>query len=198
MMRKIITILLICILGLKVSAQEPHKKRALQIEELLEKNNPNAYKTLVDKGNFLVLDNFRTGKRKRFYEGDKLRFKTKEGQIFQEEILEISDSTFSVYQYSDLEKKLYKYTFNPSEIDQIFRRDKYKGLKVGLSWGSLAILTPLAYDYIYFDRNPFANAQGWAILGGIQSALILLQNRSKFFNSMHLNSHRQLKILKAY
>lgn len=197
-MKTTFTILLISVLSLNVFAQEPHKKKALQIEELLEKNNPNAYKTLAEKGNFLVLDNFRTGKRKRFYEGDKLRFKTREGQIFQEDILEISDSTFSVYQYSDLERKLYKYTFSPSEIDKIYRRDKYKGLKIGLSWSSLAILTPLAYDYIYFHRNPFANAQGWAILGGIQSALILLQNRSKFFNSIQLNSNRQLKILKAY
>lgn len=186
------------VLSLNVFAQEPHKKKALPIEELLEKNKPNAYKTLVEKGNFLVLDNFNTGKRKRFYEGDKLRFKTKEGQIFQEDLLEITDSTFSVYQYSDLERKLYKYTFKPEEITKIYRRDKYKGLKVGITWSSLAVLMPLAYDYIYFKKNPFRNTQGWVTIGSIQAALIVLQNHSKFFNGKKLNDNHQLRILKAY
>ncbi|MBK9510325.1 MAG: hypothetical protein IPP61_12750 [Cytophagaceae bacterium] len=197
-MKNIFTILLISVLSLNVFAQEPHKKKALPIEELLEKNKPNAYKTIVEKGNFLVLDNFNTGRRKRFYEGDKLRFKTKEGQIFQEDLLEITDSTFSVYQYSDLERKLYKYTFKPEEITKIYRRDKYKGLKVGLTWSSLAVLMPLAYDYIYFKKNPFQNTQGWVTIGSIQAALIVLQNHSKFFNARKLNDNHQLRILKAY
>ena len=104
-MKKLIFLILL-ISAESVFGQEPHQKEALQIEELLEKNNPNLYKTIKRGGNYLVLDNYRRQKRRRYYVGDMLGFKTESGQFFQEELSEIGDSTITIMHYNNVERKL--------------------------------------------------------------------------------------------
>ena len=44
-----------------VLAQESHQKQALELEELLEKNNPEQFRSIRRKANYLVLNNYRKG-----------------------------------------------------------------------------------------------------------------------------------------
>ncbi|MCD8539969.1 MAG: hypothetical protein LRY55_09525, partial [Leadbetterella sp.] len=50
--------------------KEPHKRTPLAIDELLRKNDPGAYKAMTSKAPFLVVANYRNGKRWRYFEGD--------------------------------------------------------------------------------------------------------------------------------
>ena len=157
-MRKLI-FLIILISAESLFGQEPHQKEALQIEELLEKNNPNLYKTIQRGGNYLVLDNYRNQKRRRFYVGDLLGFKTQEGKFFQEELSEIGDSTLTVMHYNNVERKLETWVIKVSDIKKVYRREVYKGIKWGLGWGSLAAFLPLMYDWVQFGQSPAQNSE---------------------------------------
>lgn len=195
-MRKLIAVL-IFLTALRVYGQEPHQKQALEIEELLEKNNPHLYKTIQRGGNYLVLDNYRSHKRRRYYEGDILGFRTKEGQFFQEEISEIGDSTLTVMHYNNVERKLETWVVSVSDVQKVYRREVYKGIKWGLGWGALAAFVPVLYDWVQYGRSPAKNTEALILIPAIQAANILLSNRSKFFNGIKLNDNKQLKVFKS-
>lgn len=195
-MRKLI-FLIILISAESLFGQEPHQKEALQIEELLEKNNPNLYKTIQRGGNYLVLDNYRNQKRRRFYVGDLLGFKTQEGKFFQEELSEIGDSTLTVMHYNNVERKLETWVIKVSDIKKVYRREVYKGIKWGLGWGSLAAFLPLMYDWVQFGQSPAQNSEALILIPAIQVGLIVLNNRSKFFNGIKLSGNKQLKVFKS-
>ncbi|MCP9766805.1 hypothetical protein EGI22_02720 [Lacihabitans sp. LS3-19] len=195
-MKTIITFFFLA-LTFSVFAQEPHQKQALEIEELLEKNNPEQFRSIRRKSNYLVLNNYRSGKRRRYYEGQLLAFKTKEGQFFQEEINEIGDSTITVLFYNTIERKLETHIIPIKNISKVYRREVYKGIRWGLGVGSLAALLPLGYDWIYFNKLPWQNTQALIMIPAIQAGVILLNNRSKFFNGIKLNDNKQLKIFKS-
>jgi hypothetical protein len=195
-MRKLI-FLIILISAESLFGQEPHQKEALQIEELLEKNNPNLYKTIQRGGNYLVLDNYRNQKRRRFYVGDLLGFKTQDGKFFQEELSEIGDSTLTVMHYNNVERKLETWVIKVSDIKKVYRREVYKGIKWGLGWGSLAAFLPLMYDWVQFGQSPAQNSEALILIPAIQVGLIVLNNRSKFFNGIKLSGNKQLKVFKS-
>lgn len=180
-----------------IFAQEPHQKEALQIEELLEKNNPNLYKTIQRGGNYLVLDNYRNQKRRRYYVGDMLGFRTKSGQFFQEELSDIGDSSITVMHYNNVERKLETWVVNLSDIKKVYKREVYKGIKWGLGWGSLAAFVPIFYDWVQFGRSPAQNTEALILIPAIQAGNILIVNRSKFFNCIKLNGNKQLKVFKS-
>jgi hypothetical protein len=196
-MRKLIFLILLTSAKI-VFGQEPHQKEALQVEELLEKNNPNLYKTIQRGGNFLVLDNYRNQKRRRYYVGDMFGFKTKSGDFFQEELSEIGDSTLTIMHYNNVERKLETWVIKVSDIRKVYRREVYKGIKWGLGWGSLAAFLPLVYDWVQFGRSPAQNSEALVMIPAIQAGLIVLNNRSKFFNGIKLNENKQLKVFKSF
>lgn len=195
-MRKLI-FLIILISAESLFGQEPHQKEALQIEELLEKNNPNLYKTIQRGGNYLVLDNYRNQKRRRYYVGDMLAFKTKSGEFFQEELSEIGDSTITIMHYNNVERKLETWVVKLAEIKKVYRREVYKGIKWGLGWGTLAAFVPIFYDWVQFGRSPAENTEALIMIPAIQAGSILIANRSKFFNDIKLNGNKQLKVFKS-
>lgn len=195
-MRKLIFLILL-ISAESLFGQEPHQKEALQIEELLEKNNPNLYKTIQRGGNYLVLDNYRNQKRLRYYVGDMLGFRTESGQFFQEELSEIGDSTLTVMHYNNVERKLETWVIKLADIKKVYRREVYKGIKWGLGWGTLAAFVPIFYDWVQFGRSPAENTEALIMIPAIQAGSILIANRSKFFNRINLNGNKQLKIFKS-
>lgn len=189
--------LLLLVSASSVFSQEPHQKEALQLEKLLEKNNPNLYKTIQRGGNYLVLDNYRSQKRRRYYVGDKLGFKTESGQFFQEELSEIGDSTITIMHYNNIERKLETWVIKLTDIKKVYRREVYKGIKLGLGWGTLAAFAPIFYDWIQFGIPPAQNTEGLILITAIQAASVVIANRSKFFNGMNLNDNKQLKVFKS-
>jgi hypothetical protein len=195
-MRKLIFLILL-ISAETLFGQEPHQKEALHIEELLEKNNPNLYKTIQRGGNYLVLDNYRNQKRRRYYVGDMLGFRTESGQFFQEELSEIGDSTLTVMHYNNVERKLETWVIKLADIKKVYRREVYKGIKWGLGWGTLAAFVPIFYDWVQFGRSPAENTEALIMIPAIQAGSILIANRSKFFNGIKLNGNIQLKIFKS-
>ncbi len=190
-------LLVLLFLPLMTLAQDPHKKEAVPVEKLLEKNNATQFKTIQDKKNFLVVDHLKTGRRVRFYEGDVFRFRTKEGVIFQDEIWEMSDSTFTILKYDESVRHLEYFTFGMNDVERYYKRPVRKGIRHGISWTSTAALMPLAYDWVYFNIEPWKNPNSIKGILIIQAALTLIQNRDKFFNSRKFNDNVRLKVFKA-
>jgi hypothetical protein len=189
--------LILFFLPVVLLAQDPHNREALPVEKLLEKNNATQFRAIQDKKNFLVIDHLRTGKRQRFYKGDVFRFKTKEGLVFQDELVEISDSTFTIIKYDESVNHLEYFTFKFAEIERYYKRPVRKGIRSGLSWASFAALMPLAYDWAYFKIEPWRNPNAVKGILIVQGALTLIQNRNKFFNSRKFNDNIRLKSFKS-
>jgi hypothetical protein len=189
--------LLFIFLPILVLAQDPHQKKAMTIDEILQRSNVNKYNTIKEKANFLVVDNLRTGQRIRFYNGDIFRFKTKESIIYQEEISEITDSTFSILFYDLNTRHLSTVTFLPADIDSYYKRNVRKGVKWGLTWASLGALAPLIFDWAQYKRNPLQNTDALIGIPIIQSGIILLNNKDKFFNKQKIKNNTKLKIFKS-
>jgi hypothetical protein len=178
-------------------AQDPHQRKASSVEELLEKNNANQYLALKNKSNFLVIDHLKSGWRERIYTGEVFRFKTIDGIFLQEEISEITDSTFTILRYNDLTRQLETLVFKPSEIEKYYKREVRKGIRWGLTWASFGTLLPLLYDWVQFRIPPTQNTNALIGIPVIQAGLILINNRDKFFNSRKFTSNRRLKIFKT-
>lgn len=179
-------------------AQEPHQKKAKSVDELLEVHNPNQYQAIQKKANYLVIDRLTAHKRTRLYEGDVFRFKTNTGIVFQEEISEITDSTFSIYYYDQTDRHLKTFTYRPDEITKYYKRTHGEKFRWGLSWGTLGAFLPLAYDWIYYKVPPAQNRGALIGIPLIQAANILIMNRNRYFNGKRFNDNTQLKIFKGH
>jgi hypothetical protein len=189
--------LLLFILSFAAFAQNTEDDQTKSVEQLLEKKNPNQYKTLVNKRNYLVINHINSGKRIRIYEGDIFRFQTHDGILMQEPVQEITDSTFTVVWYDEGARHLQTLIFKPEEIAKYYKREVKKGINSGISWGSLGALSPLLYDWMIFRIPPHQNINSlWGVLG-IQAGITLMSNRNKFFNAKKFTNNRQLRIFKT-
>jgi hypothetical protein len=179
-------------------AQEPQKKAPESVDELFEKENPEAFYSKISKSDYLVLDRYRKSKRKRFYVGNQIHFKTRELGNLNGELTEIKDSTITIALMGYDLDRIQLHTTNISEITKLYKNKPYKGIRLGWNWATPAVTFPVFYDWIYFKKSPLNNREGWLMVMGIETARILIVNKNKYFNSIKINGHNQLKIFKSY
>lgn len=176
-------------------AQNPQKEIPKSVQELLQKDNPDAYRYLNNKDNFLVVANYRNGKRWKYYEGDLIRFKDKKGNYFEEKVEFISDSTFSVYHFNKNSGLLELYTFEPMDIKATYKYKRGGFMKTALL--SMTPFIPMALlDWGLNDIPPNRNTDFlWiAPVVGIGNALIF--KHKNLFNKQKLKRNKELKIIK--
>lgn len=198
MINNIILILVLMSLPFFGFAQDPHQKKAKTIEEIIETNDPNKFKSLKNKDNFLVVEKPRNGNRVRFYIGDTFRFKTKDGVLYQEEINKISDSTFTIVYFDQVSRHVTYDEFKLDQIAKYYKRPVRKGLNWGLSWASFGAFMPLLYDWVRFKIPPLENREALIGIPAIQAGLIVIGNRDKYFNGKKFNENRKLRIFKSF
>lgn len=175
--------------------KEPHKRTPIAIDELLLKNDPKAYKAVTTKTPFMVVANYRNGKRWRYFEGDVLRFSTRDGKYFEEDLAFIEDSTFTIYRYNQPARRMEQLTFHVDEVSSVYKYKRGGVLKTGLL--SMGPFVPMALlDWALYDNNPLQNKDFLWIAPIVGAGNILIFKHKNLFNKQKLGNNKALKIVK--
>ena len=174
--------------------KEPHKKTPLSIEKLMEKTNPENYKALTARTPYLLVANYRNGKRWRYFEGDVLRFKTTDGRYFEEDLAFVDDSTFTVYRYDMTARKMEQFTFGVEEVKAVYKNKRGGALKAGLL--SMGPFLPMALlDWALYDNPPHTNKDFLWIAPIVGAGNMLIFKHKSLFNKQKLGNNKALKII---
>lgn len=177
--------------------KEPHKRVPVAVDELLRKTDPKSYKALTTKTPFMVVANYRNGKRWRYFEGDVLRFKTRDGKYFEEDLAFIEDSTFTIYKYNTVDRSIEQLTFRAEEISAVYKYKRGGIWKTGLM--SMGPFVPMALlDWGLYDTPPHENKDFLWIAPIVGAGNILLFKHKNLFNKQKLGNNKALKIIKPY
>lgn len=184
--------ILVCNFGF---AQDPHLQKPKSVDELLKSENPLKYKSITEHQNYLVIENLRFLNRKKIYIGEVIGIKDKKGEFHQDEIYEISDSTFTLIHYNENSNHFEYSIFRPEDVKRYYTKKVHKGIK----WrSSLFAYAPLAYDWLAFNLKPWENQDTFIKITGLQMCLLLISNRDKFFKSRKINDNYRIRIFKSY
>ncbi len=174
--------------------KEPHKRKALTVEQLLEKNDPKAYKAITATSPFITVANYRNGKRWRYFEGDILRFKTQDGRYFEEDLAFIDDSTFTIYRYDATARRMDQMTFGADEVKAVYKYKRGGALKTGLL--SMGPFVPMALlDWVLYKNPPYTNKDFLWIAPIVGAGNMLIFKHKSLFNKQKLGRNKALKII---
>lgn len=189
-MTKIFTLFFLVSFVLIVQGQQ-----VLESKELFLKQNAQNQTYLLADGRYLALDIYRFGriKRHRFFEGDELTFKLKNGRKrLRENITAISDSSFTYSSFNDiLNENLYtEVKFRDIRKIRVYRRIPWvtQGAYMLPVAGGIFLLSD---TFIYRGGMEFQiqfDPKSTLIAGGIASLGILCKRLS--FPTYNLNRHR--------
>ena len=188
-----------------VSAQEIPKERPLEErslvkepDEILKSRLGNQGKSLINKSNYLVMDNVLFGVRHRWYIGDKLKLKEKgRAKKFQGIIESITDSSLIFVEYNDIMLRYDVDTIQLKNIRTIFVRRSVPLLS------ALSKLLP-AYTIVsligksvkavqtdsWYPYKDISTIEYVAYSGGVLGFML---SRQRF----RINSYRPLKVIKG-
>lgn len=177
------------------SGKDFHERESKTIDEILKKNQPGLYKTYTTQSNFLVVANYRNGKRWRYFEGDVMRFKTNDGKYFEEEITTIDDSSFTLYRYNNQIRKLEMFSFSTDEIEAVYKHKKGSFLKPALI-SMVAIIPYALFDWYNTKIPPTSNQDFLVITPIVGLGNALLFGYKDIFNKQKLRKNKELKIVR--
>jgi hypothetical protein len=196
-MKKIGLLLLCCHFAFAQTDKDFHHRRPLTVEELLEINNAKAFKSITAKSPFMVVSNYRNGKRWRYFEGEVFRFKTKDGRYFEEELAMIEDSTFTVYRYNKQEQKMDHFTFRTKDVKAVYKNKRGGGAKVALL--SMTPILPMALlDWAVYNNPPLKNKDFLWITPIVGAGNLLIFKHKNLFNKQKMGENRTLRIIRPY
>lgn len=176
-----------------VFAQDFHKREAISVEELIYRQDPNRAKTIFNKGRYLVLENLRSNSRTRFYEGDLLRFKTKDDFVFEDDIYSISDSSFVITSLNEVTNRYEYVEIKLKEVERIYKRPKKK-IKI-----NLLTFAPVGYLFIEWaawNVPPLSNKK-LPLAIGLSLAQPLIGVISNQFRSRKITENYRLRIFQS-
>lgn len=190
---KYIVFFTILVVNSPVFAQDFHKRDALSVEELIYRQDPNRAKAMFNKGRYLVLENLRNNSRNRFYEGDLLRFKTKDDFVFEDDIYSISDSSFVITSLNEVTNRYEYVEIKLNEIERIYKRPKKK-IKV-----NLLTFAPVGYLFIEWAawRTPPLSNSKLPLAIGLSLAQPFIGVISNQFRSRRITENYRLRIFQS-
>ncbi len=174
---------------------QEHNSKALTIEELMQKNNPKAYQAKTSTTNFLVLANYRNGKRQHYFRGDLLRFKTKDNHFYEEEIAFIDDSTFNILLFNKESNMLEQHDFKLSDVKIIYKHPRGGFVKTAV-YTMLGFIPMALIDWGVYKTPPHQNDNLLTIAPIVGLGSALLFKRKQLFNKQRLRGNKELKIVK--
>ena len=166
----------------------------LTTEQLLQRRGT-AYSALLRPSRYLALDvNHTLGgfRRYRFFVGDELHFKA-QGEKHQEELYEVTDSTFSVLMANEVMNRDEPVTFRFNELQTVYLHRRIPFITAAGTLFPIAGGVYLLADVIN-NRGFYSNTLpvvGTLVLSGILFHLISNPH-------IHLNKNHRLKVLRTY
>ncbi|MCY1374602.1 hypothetical protein D9M69_619520 [compost metagenome] len=152
---------------------------------------------MTSKTPFMTVANYRTGKRWRYFEGDVLRFKTRNGKYYEEDLAYIEDSTFTIYKYDQVAGRMEQLTFRTDEVKTVYKYKRGGVLKTGLL--SMGPFVPMALlDWALYNNKPLQNKDFLWIAPIVGAGNILIFKHKNLFNKQKLGENKALKIINPY
>ncbi|WP_337041256.1 hypothetical protein [Emticicia sp. 17c] len=174
--------------------QDFHQREAKPVEELLYQKDPTRAKSMFAKDRFLVLENLRTGKRTRFYKGDVFRFKTKDDTYYEDDLYEITDSSFVI---TSLNEVMNRYEYVEIKIKDVTRVYKYPKKKFHFG---LANFSPFGYvliEWAAWNVNPLQNSK-LILAAGLTAASPLFTVLQNSLRSKKLRENYRLRVFQSF
>lgn len=194
MLHKYYKLILFLVVGSTTFAQDFHHRQADSVEELLYKKDRNKALALFNKEKYLVLENLRTNQRNRYYVGDLLSFKTKEGFVFADDIYEVKDSSFVV---TALNETTNRYEYVEIKLDEVTRIYKRPKRKIGIGWQTLSPFGYLVFEWAAWGVSPFQNNK-WPIAAALTVAQPFFTVVSNQFRSRKITENYRLRVFQSF
>lgn len=194
MLYKYYTLVLFLVVCSTTIAQDFHHRQADSVEELLYKKDRNKALALFNKENFLVVENLRSNQRTRYYVGDLLRFKTKDGFVFADDIYEVKDSSFVVTALNETTNRYEYVEIKLNEVTRIYKRPKRK---VGIGWQTFSPFGYLVFEWAAWGVSPLQNNK-WPIAAALTVAQPLFTVVSNQFRSRKITENYRLRVFKSF
>lgn len=194
MLQKYCTLILFLVVCSTVLAQDFHHRQADSVEELLYKKDRNKALALFNKEKFLVVENLRTNQRNRYFVGDLLSFKTKDGFFFTDDIYEVKDSSFVVTALNETTSRYEYVEIKLNEVTRIYKRPKRK---VGFGWQTFSPFGYLVFEWVAWGVSPLQNNK-WPIAAALTVAQPLFTVVSNQFRSRRITENYRLRVFQSF
>jgi hypothetical protein len=194
MQHKYYTLILFLVVYSSSFAQDFHQRQADSVEELLYKKDRNKALALFNKEKFLVVENLRSNQRNRFYVGDLLRFKTKDDFVFEDEIYDVKDSSFTVTTLNETTNRYEYVEIKLNEVTRIYKRPKRK---VGIGWQTLSPFGYLVFEWAAWGVTPLQNNK-WPIAAALTVAQPFFMIVSNQFRSRKITENYRLRVFQSF
>ncbi|MER0441415.1 hypothetical protein [Emticicia sp. W12TSBA100-4] len=194
MLQKYCTLVLFLVVCSTIFAQDFHHRQAESVEELLYKKDRNKALALFNKEKFLVVENLRTNQRNRYFVGDLLSFKTKDGFVFADDIYEVKDSSFVVTALNETTSRYEYVEIKLNEVTRIYKRPKRK---VGFGWQSFSPFGYLVFEWVAWGVSPLQNNK-WPIAAALTVAQPLFTVVSNQFRSRRITENYRLRVFQSF
>lgn len=194
MLQKYCTLILFLVICSTTSAQDFHHRQAESVEELLYKKDRNKALALFNKEKFLVVENLRTNQRNRYFVGDLLSFKTKDGFVFADDIYEVKDSSFVVTALNETTSRYEYVEIKLNEVTRIYKRPKRK---VGFGWQTFSPFGYLVFEWVAWGVSPLQNNK-WPIAAALTVAQPLFTVVSNQFRSRRITENYRLRVFQSF
>lgn len=194
MLQKYYTLILFLVVCSTAFAQDFHHRQAESVEELLYKKDRNKALALFNKEKFLVVENLRTNQRNRYFVGDLLSFKTKDGFVFADDIYEVKDSSFVVTALNETTNRYEYVEIKLNEVTRIYKRPKRK---IGFGWQTFSPLGYLVFEWAAWGVSPLQNNK-WPIAAALTVAQPLFTVVSNQFRSRKITENYRLRVFQTF
>ncbi|GAB2618548.1 hypothetical protein GCM10027035_13420 [Emticicia sediminis] len=194
MLQKYCTLILFLVVCSTIFAQDFHHRQADSVEELLYKKDRNKALALFNKEKFLVVENLRTNQRNRYFVGDLLSFKTKDGFVFADDIYEVKDSSFVVTALNETTNRYEYVEIKLNEVTRIYKRPKRK---VGFGWQTFSPFGYLVFEWAAWGVSPLKNNK-WPIAAALTVAQPLFTVVSNQFRSRRITENYRLRVFQSF
>lgn len=165
------------------------------MESILAKSNPNRFRAMENKEQYLVIEKASNAQRKRIHLGEPLFFSREDKAYFEGELTRLSDSTLTLTYYDETTSRAEVRLFYLSEIKRVYKRQKKRGIRWGLHAASFV---PLIFDFIYFGETPFSRPQTLYGVLGIAAANTVIANADKLFRSKKIGEKYRIRVFQYY
>lgn len=196
---KVLRVLLMLCLSFSLFAQEQQgntgNRGVKSIDEILQRNDPDGYRLINTEERFLILANYRNGKRWRYFEGDMIRFKNKDGKYFEADIFVVDDSSFTIYWYNEHLERMEFLEFELSDIKAVYLGSRGKAWKPAVT-SMLAIVPFALYDWAAWANPPWQNSDFLVITPIIGLGNFFIYGSRELINKKRLRKNMELKVVK--
>ena len=185
--------LLLC-LTTATFAQEIHHQDAKSVEELLYRKDPSKARSMFTKDKYLVLEKVRSGKRTKFYKGDVFRFRTKDGTSYEDNIFDVTDSSFVITTFNEVMNRHEYVEVKLREVAKIYKYPK-KRINFGI-----ANFSPFAYlliEWAAWGVDPVTNPK-LPLAAGLTAASPLFTVFQNSIRSKKLTENYRLRVFQSF